>query len=516
MKGDFSRITFDAAHHFSRVLMQQGRVTIDADANEQAAILLHYLRTLASDLIGPCGGPVDALGFQLGASSTGSPATWTVTIQKGRYYVDGILCENAAPCSYTSQPDYPLGPKDRLSVELTRQVSSTQGFWLYLDVWERHITPIEDGGIREVALGGPDTCTRSKVIWQVKALSAEELVARGINIKDIDIKKPDACKVPLQVLSAISSGRLAAELDPGKQIKDPCIVAPDARYRGAENQLYRVEIHRGNLAPDGAIDPSVTPTFKWSRDNASVATAWLGTKGNDLVVASARGFSAGAWVELSDDGTDLRGEPGALVRLTSVDGDRLTVDPGSLPAPDAIAWTASLSHPKVRRWDQSENDDITLDHGAIPIVEATTADPHWIALEDGLRVQFGAGTALQGTPGKDPGAGPKLAGPYRTGDYWLIPARVATGDIEWPRTGSTAELRPPHGVVHHHAPLGWLSWETVQTTAGTTSQGWVARSCLCTFTKLGQCGDPAAAAGTAPAPTGTPPASTPPTGGKTP
>jgi hypothetical protein len=37
-------------------------------------------------------------------------------------------------------------------------------------VWERHVTWIEDDSIREPALGGPDTCTRAKVTWQVKAL----------------------------------------------------------------------------------------------------------------------------------------------------------------------------------------------------------------------------------------------------------------------------------------------------------------------------------------------------------
>ena len=43
MKGDFTRDTFDRTKHYSRVLMQQGRVTLDADWNEQTAILLHYL-----------------------------------------------------------------------------------------------------------------------------------------------------------------------------------------------------------------------------------------------------------------------------------------------------------------------------------------------------------------------------------------------------------------------------------------------------------------------------------------
>ncbi len=48
MKGDFSRLTFDPRKNFSSVLMQQGRVQLDADWNEQGAILLHYVRTLAA------------------------------------------------------------------------------------------------------------------------------------------------------------------------------------------------------------------------------------------------------------------------------------------------------------------------------------------------------------------------------------------------------------------------------------------------------------------------------------
>jgi len=65
MKGDFSRVSFDPRHHFSQVLQQQGRVTLDADSNEQGAILLHYLRTMARDLFGPYGAPAGNAGFGL-------------------------------------------------------------------------------------------------------------------------------------------------------------------------------------------------------------------------------------------------------------------------------------------------------------------------------------------------------------------------------------------------------------------------------------------------------------------
>ena len=56
MKNDITRDTFHRVKHFSRVLMQQGRVQLDADWNEQADILRYRDETEASDVIGRCGG----------------------------------------------------------------------------------------------------------------------------------------------------------------------------------------------------------------------------------------------------------------------------------------------------------------------------------------------------------------------------------------------------------------------------------------------------------------------------
>ena len=43
-------------------------------------------------------------------------------------------------------------------------------YQIYLDVWERAVTILDDGSIREVARDGPDTATRTQVMWQVRAL----------------------------------------------------------------------------------------------------------------------------------------------------------------------------------------------------------------------------------------------------------------------------------------------------------------------------------------------------------
>lgn len=87
MADDFSRITFVPQKRFSAVLMQQGRVQLDADWNEQLAIQKHLERTAARDVIGPCGVPLDGDGFALSAAGR------DLLIAPGRIYVDGILVE---------------------------------------------------------------------------------------------------------------------------------------------------------------------------------------------------------------------------------------------------------------------------------------------------------------------------------------------------------------------------------------------------------------------------------------
>ena len=44
----------------------------------------------------------------------------------------------------------------------------------------------------------------------------------------------------------------------------------------------------------------------------------------------------------------------------------------------------------------------------------------------------------------------------RTGDYWSIPARVASGSVEWAQTDElNPRPLPPCGIEHHYALLGF-------------------------------------------------------------
>jgi Family of unknown function (DUF6519) len=435
MKSDATRDTFDPAQHLSRVIMQQGRVALDADHNEQVAIFWHYLRALARDVIGPYAGPVQESGFKLTPDTKG-----VLSISAGRYYVDGILVENEKDCLYTEQPGYPLPDGD----PLTHLGKDNVTFFVYLDVWEHHVTWIEDGSLREVALGGPDTCTRAKAIWQVRVTP--------FKLDDNQVGGP-SCADEVSRLVRPAGAALTARLDPGAATDDPCVMPPESKYRGAENQLYRVEIHEPGKAGDA--------TFKWSRDNGSVLTALNGVSGNDLEVASARGFQAGDWVELTNDALDLRGEPGSLVRVAKVQGGTLSLDPDLVVSVDGMA----TSHSKVRRWNQTSSEDIVLQDGAVPITKAKEGMLAWIDLEDGVQVQF------------------SKSGEYRTGDYWLIPARVATGTIEWPSSADPLGkpiADSPRGITHHYAPLGFMTWNG--------SKLDVDVDCRCTLSPAAVCG----------------------------
>ncbi|MBL0011668.1 MAG: hypothetical protein IPP22_13250 [Nitrosomonas sp.] len=228
MKGDFTRNTFDPDKHFLRVLMQQGRVQLDADWNEQASILLHYIQTLATDLIGPMRVRVGGLWFAISTGDVGD-----FKIGKGRYYVNGILCENERDdVTYLSQADFPLSENDTLV---------NGNYIVYLDVWERHISFVADDDIREKALNGIDTATRSKVVWQVKVYPL---------INDQYAYCNQGSSLLTDKVLALSKICMSARAKQGQSVTMPCLTEPEAQYRGAENQLYRVEIHDSNFDID--------------------------------------------------------------------------------------------------------------------------------------------------------------------------------------------------------------------------------------------------------------------------
>lgn len=308
MNGDFSRVTFDPGKHYSSVLLQQGRVQLDADANEQAALGLYHLRAALADIIGPYGGST-ADSFKITQKPGAKKQELTdLLVGPGHYYVDGILCENDAnDVSYLHQPDlfhsdgeYPL--------------PTAFPFVVYLRVYERLVNAVQDPAIREIALGdnGPDTAARGQVVWQV--LTATKIPG---TTEPVDNNSTAASvraawvSQPAKTVTIMAKGK-----QPSPQSSDPCITSPAARYRGAENQLYRVEIHTS-----GEVG---TATFKWSRDNGSVLFPVSDISDDEVTVTTlgrdpTLSLAVGDWVEIVDDRYPVRSKPDPLRQVKSVD-----------------------------------------------------------------------------------------------------------------------------------------------------------------------------------------------------
>src|SRR5262249_16325904 len=142
----------------------------------------------------------------------------------------------------------------------------------------------------------------------------------------------------------------------------------------------------------------VRATFKWSRDNGSVATLIEKFDGVTLTVHDlgpdvARGFDRGQLVEISDDPRGLARRPAELRQVVEIDEALRKVTLSLSPAK-----VDGKLHPKLRRWD------------GLGAVTFGSADG-WVSLESGVQVQFDGGTA-------------------NSGDYWQIPARTATADAQ--------------------------------------------------------------------------------------
>jgi hypothetical protein len=430
MKGDFSRDTFDATKHFSRLMMQQGRVQLDADWNEQGSIAAHYLRSLAMDLIGPHGGPGDGFKISRIPAAAEQPLE-DLGIAAGRYYVAGLLCEHRAEvggrlteATYWTQRDYPVG-KDAGALPQAP-------FLVYLDVWERHITVVEDPSLLEPALGGADTCTRAQVVWQAKVMPLSAPTTRATGVRLIRLWRESAEKA-LRLTATCKPKTRARAYSGNSNEGSGTRSGGSAAYRGTENRLYRVEIHDGGAAP----------SFKWSRVNGSVVFPITELRDTEVQVgrASELGLKlrCGDWVEVVDDDTVLLWRTAPLLRAQAIDLSTGMVTLSGKPPVEVDS--AASKHPLLRRWE-----------GWQPVRRASVAESmDWQELEDGVEVQFGAD------------------GDYCTGDYWLIPARVATGDVIWPTVESNQDgpepdhdrppcpaSLPPAGVEHHFAPLSVL------------------------------------------------------------
>src|SRR5262245_19865835 len=441
MGADYSRVRLNPLLDYAGVELQQGRVLLDGDMNELTGIVDRRLRALASDVLGPA---------RVSSTTTDafkiSIAGGTLQIGKGRLYVDGLLAENhgaksddpakrvfdsllaesqfADPIAYTAQPYLPDPPP---------LAQTDENRLVYLKVWRREVTYLKQPDLVESAVG-VDTTSRIQTVWQVRVLDGD--------VGTATCATPDADIPGWSALIAPSTGVLTTGTFEAAPVDDPCELPPTGGYRGLENQLYRVEIHNPGQPGAGA-------TFKWSRENASVASRVtriisdheleLESLGRDDVLR----FKENDWVEITDDTREFSQLPGFMRRIITVTPEtrRITFDPlpDILKSPFSLADTPNL---RVLLWNQSKKVFRTDPSGTpVEVQDLDGAGPSGVInvpaagttllLENGVTVSF----ASTGTTG------------FRTGDYWVFAARTADASVE------ALDRASPRGPDQHYARL---------------------------------------------------------------
>lgn len=479
MKGDFTRLTYDPDKSYTRVLKQQGRVDLDADWNEAGAIQAYLDQMLVKDVVGLCGVPKKNAGFLVGIAPGDD-----LTLSEGRIYVGGHLCETEGS-TYKEQPHLPNPPPIEVEEERVDLV--------YLDVWQRHVTAIEDPDLLEEALGGADTTTRLQTVWQVK-------VRRGVEESECEGEfEPWPPLPPLDRRGQLTTGTTATPDE-----SDPCLIAPGGGYHGLENRLYRVEIHDGGHA------------YTWPRPTGVVATEVTAiSNGTEVTISdwslNGRAWQVGQSVELYSQQSDAGSAAGIQARVTAVDEAN-----GKLTLSADVSLMAGHSNRRLRRlatfkWSR-DNGSVVLAIKEFVAGQPTKVRVRRLGRDQVLTLHpndyveiLGDETDLKGLPGtlaaiapdgideagrtltldRDVSAhmGEKHARVRRwdqksaalavttdlltledgvqiqfgdqkmiTGDYWTFAARTATGRVD------ELAKAPPQGIAHHYCRLALITW----------------------------------------------------------
>jgi Family of unknown function (DUF6519) len=500
MRGDFTRSTFHSEKRYRGVLMQQGRVQLDADWNEELDILAHLEDTTRIDEIGSCGVPKENAGF--GISVT--PDMSDLTISSGRLYADGILCDLDATAVRAA--DVQAG-----QVRLETLVADGREFARpqWIAIFDTAASPVIETLVRITdvdlpsssltfapgldtdvltALTGPDSspAIRRVVTYTTQLdLPAPILTDVGDETDPPTLDVPDGtflayADVWLRPITALDDDLIRESALGGPDTSIRTQVIPQVRLTPVDPSVTRCEDvpDWGELfdgpSPSGDRQPStgrlsarsqpspptsdpciIPPTAGYRRlENqlyrvevhtpgplGTATFVWSRENGSIATLWTGPTGQTGDTLTVSSAGRDsvLGFASGQLVELID-DTRELQGLPGTL---------ATLTQPPsgqtlvidtaVDRSDFPGNPKVRRwDSAEETLVTVPTSNGGFLPLEDGVEVRFENGH-------------------YNVGDYWLIPARTPKGDVEWPEDGGGRPIsRGPDGIRHHYCQLALL------------------------------------------------------------
>lgn len=437
MTSDRARISYDPSRRYHGVIAQQGRVSLEADWNEAQAIAGAELQARTLDFVGRAGSP--DRGYQVTPVTDDGEATGDLLVSAGTLYVGGQRISNPRDLRYADQPDW----ADRETDPLWRApaVPGHPHELVYLLAREQEVSAAEDPVLRDVALGGPDTAQRLRVLQHVVRvpttaqtwenawgqLISEEWRPRGFLVDEASRSLKPAAR--LQVTAHLADG--------GEYPAD------HGGYLGPDNQLIRVQIAR---VDDG------TPVLVWGYDNASflyrLSSSVVSASRTILRLASSpvdayhqpREHQA---VEVLRGAAFLDGDACVAAAAGQVTSVAVAYDPDSRE----IAVDAELP-PEYRK---KPGEDVPLFlrvwEGEI---RCAPGEEHELGAT-GIRVRL-----------TEPDDDHDCTGHYPVGAYWMIAVRPGVGPgaqgLVYPRRIADRP-QPPDGPRQWLTPIAFVRWQ---------------------------------------------------------
>jgi hypothetical protein len=412
--------------------MQQGRITTDEDVNALRRIRGEDRRRARAEIIGPAGSPDN--GFRITDPRETAGGQVEFDIAQGAFYLGGLRLEMTEPQTFRTQTDRLQMPSTAHDAPATERYDM-----VLLEAYEQPVSAVEDSELYEVALGGPDTSARMRLMQRV--LLAEDVQAQSC--EQAWQKLVDGAKAKWGVLNKDNEVVPSITLTVGYVADgDPeslCTPQTAGGYLGAENQAIRVQL----------VDPD---HLTWGFDNASPLYRVRADDPKTLTMLTEPRDQA-HW-PLANQVVEIL--PWAAVlpnneKLAEIRGHLSLVETSYTPDTGTLTLTDAVPAAGFDNWAQRSDAGELDDTGRYYFMRVwdrgpdRSSDPA-IPFTPGTPVTLGH-TGLQVT----------INGPHRRpGDHWIIAARPETPNHVVPWELETG--RPPHGVRRFYAPLALIHW----------------------------------------------------------
>jgi Family of unknown function (DUF6519) len=448
MGSDRARVTYDPTRMWRGVIAQQGRVSLEADWNESVDIQNAAVRDLTLDVVGPEGTPDCGYAVSsVSASSSGNASHQDLNIAPGVLYLGGERLQLLSAIKYSSQPDWLDSATDPTYTAISAIPASTTEELVYLTATEQEVSAVEDPALSDVAIGGPDTGQRLRILQRVRRFATTATTCSDAFSQLQTEWTKQGYTFDQSTMRLASTATLKVGFSTNPTQGTPCQPAATGGYVWPDNQMYRVEIV--------ALDTSGEPIIAWGPDDASFiyrATASPESGGTTtLTLATAPVDSnhypqAGQAVQLLASAVQLA--PASAPNIASY-----------VASPTGIVTTLNGAY-------QSGSQQITLKEpttGPIPAAYFdTSATPQLF-----VRIWQGTGTATPGTPfdlkdtqnNVDTGLTVTIesASGFHVGDFWRFALRPIEPAQIYPAR-YLAGAQPPDGPHTWAGPLAVINW----------------------------------------------------------